>query len=81
MAGFFVGRDRCKPIRATPPTHASLSLAHDLPLATVTPTRTYKDDSGTYCREYQTTVTVGGEEQKAYGTACRQPDGQWKIMS
>ena len=45
-----------------------------------TPTRTYQDASGTYCREYQQTVTVGGEEQEAYGTACRQPDGSWKII-
>ena len=34
-----------------------------------------------YCREYQTTVTVNGKEQKAYGKACRQPDGAWKIQS
>lgn len=48
---------------------------------TFTPTRTYKRDDGSYCREYQQTVEVGGETQKAYGTACRQPDGQWKIVS
>ena len=30
------------------------------------------------CREYQTTVTIGGKPQKAYGRACRQPDGTWK---
>lgn len=34
-----------------------------------------------YCREYQTTVTVGGKAQQAYGKACRQPDGSWKIES
>lgn len=35
-----------------------------------------------YCREYQTTVTVGGKaQQPAYGRACRQPDGSWKIVS
>ena len=34
-----------------------------------------------YCREYQQTVVVGGEEQEAYGTACRQPDGSWKIQN
>lgn len=36
--------------------------------------------AGAYCREYQSTVTVGGETQEAYGTACRQPDGSWKIV-
>lgn len=47
---------------------------------TVTPTDTYQQDDGTYCREFQQTVTVGGELQEAYGTACRQPDGSWKIQ-
>jgi len=45
---------------------------------TVTPTRTYRSGTG-YCREFQTTVTVGGKVQNAYGTACRQADGSWKI--
>jgi len=30
------------------------------------------------CREYQTTVTIGGKPQKAFSRACRQPDGTWK---
>jgi hypothetical protein len=29
-------------------------------------------------REYQTTVTVGGRQVEAYGTACLQPDGSWR---
>lgn len=32
-----------------------------------------------YCREYQQTVTIGGRSEKAFGVACRQPDGTWKI--
>ncbi len=47
----------------------------------VTPRRTYQNDSGTYCREFQQTVTVGGNTESAYGTACRQSDGTWKIIS
>jgi surface antigen len=47
---------------------------------TVVPKRTYQAASGDYCREYQTEVEVGGQRQLAYGTACRQPDGQWKIV-
>lgn len=46
----------------------------------VTPTKTYQTSSSQYCREYQTTVTVGGERKKGYGTACRQPDGNWEIL-
>lgn len=46
----------------------------------VTPTKTYKNDNGQYCREYSQDVMIGGERQKAYGKACRQPDGNWKIV-
>jgi surface antigen len=47
----------------------------------VTPVRTYQASNGQYCREFQQTITVGGENHNAYGTACRQPDGSWKIVS
>ena len=48
---------------------------------TITPTQTYQQNDGTYCREFTQTVTVAGETQQAYGTACRQPDGTWQIVS
>ncbi|MGE5548350.1 MAG: glycine zipper 2TM domain-containing protein [Solirubrobacterales bacterium] len=35
---------------------------------------------GQYCREYQATAVIGGRRQQTYGTACRQPDGQWEIV-
>ena len=47
---------------------------------TITPTQTYQQSDGTYCREFQQTVTVGGQTQEAYGTACRMPDGSWQII-
>ncbi|MEX2650212.1 MAG: RT0821/Lpp0805 family surface protein [Alphaproteobacteria bacterium] len=47
----------------------------------ITPTTTYQTASGEYCREYQQTVTVGGQTETAYGTACRQPDGSWKVVN
>jgi surface antigen len=46
----------------------------------ITPVRDGTDNSGRYCREYQTTVTVNGQQQQAYGTACRQPDGSWQVV-
>ncbi len=46
---------------------------------TITPTRTFKTAEGSYCREYTQTINVGGKTQEGYGTACRQPDGSWKI--
>lgn len=36
--------------------------------------------TGAYCREYQTTVDIGGRSERAYGTSCRQPDGSWQIV-
>jgi surface antigen len=47
---------------------------------TITPMKTYREPTGRYCREYTQTVMIGGEEQKAYGTACRKPDGKWEIV-
>jgi surface antigen len=47
----------------------------------VTPTRTYQTAQGSYCREFQQTVTIDGKQEKSYGTACRQPDGSWKITN
>ena len=48
---------------------------------TVTPQPAYESTEGQYCREYQQTVTIGGEAETAYGTACRMPDGTWKIVN
>ena len=47
----------------------------------MTPVQTYQTGSGQYCREYRQTVYIGGQEQDAYGTACRQPDGTWEIQN
>lgn len=48
---------------------------------TVTPVKTYQNASGQYCREYTQMVTIEGKPQQSYGTACRQADGAWKIVS
>ncbi len=47
---------------------------------TITPKNQYKNAQGDYCREYNQTIKVGGKTEKGYGTACRQPDGSWKIV-
>lgn len=46
----------------------------------VTPVNTYQKPSGQYCREFVTQVEVGGQTEQAYGTACRMPDGSWKVQ-
>lgn len=45
----------------------------------VTPVRTYKTASED-CREYEQQIIVDDQEQTGYGTACRQPDGRWKVL-
>jgi hypothetical protein len=47
----------------------------------VTAVREGTSTLGRYCREFQQTVTVGGHNEQAYGTACQQPDGAWEIVS
>ncbi|PHZ86328.1 RT0821/Lpp0805 family surface protein [Paremcibacter congregatus] len=48
---------------------------------TITPQPAYTNAEEKYCREYQQTVSVGGKTETAYGTACRQADGTWKIVN
>jgi hypothetical protein len=33
-----------------------------------------------YCREFQTTVVIDGRPERAFGTACLQPDGSWAVV-
>lgn len=46
----------------------------------VTPTRTYMGQDG-FCREVTIgQAEIGGQRKEVYGTACRQPDGSWKMQ-
>ncbi|HYD29454.1 MAG TPA: RT0821/Lpp0805 family surface protein [Azospirillaceae bacterium] len=47
---------------------------------TITPLKDGYTSSGSYCREYQQTVTVNGRVEQAFGTACQQPDGSWRLV-
>jgi len=46
---------------------------------TVTPTRTYSNNSGP-CRDYTTEVVIDGKRETATGTACRE-NGQWRVVN
>ena len=37
-------------------------------------------NSGSHCRQYQTVGIVEGRKETMVGTACRQPNGTWKIQ-
>lgn len=41
----------------------------------------YAARNGQLCREYQTTLMIGGVPQPSQGIACRQPDGTWRMMN
>lgn len=47
----------------------------------ITPTKTISNPNGTVCREYTQTINIGGKSEKAFGTACRQPDGSWQVAN
>ncbi len=40
----------------------------------------YYQNNGRYCREFVQRVEIGGQYQEAHGTACREPDGTWKVV-
>lgn len=48
---------------------------------TYVPRPAYQNPDGQFCREFTQTVSVGGQTEQAYGTACRQPDGAWQIVN
>lgn len=45
----------------------------------VPPIRDGYSTQGSYCREYQSTIVIGGRTQEGHGTACQEPDGTWRI--
>jgi len=45
------------------------------------PQNTYQMNNGQYCREYTTTIVVDGRPETGRGTACRMPDGTWRVNS
>lgn len=47
----------------------------------LTPLKTYQTAQNEYCREYLQTVVIAGEENRAYGTACRKADGSWQVIN
>jgi hypothetical protein len=47
---------------------------------TFVPRPAFQDPSGRICREFTQTVMIGNRQQEAWGTACRQSDGSWKLQ-
>lgn len=47
----------------------------------IAPVRTYTSDDGRTCRVYTHRIEVDGRNETARGTACRQSDGSWQLVS
>jgi surface antigen len=43
--------------------------------------QTYQSGTGGYCREFQQSATIGGKTETVVGTACRPPDGSWRVVN
>ncbi|PCI41467.1 MAG: hypothetical protein COB46_03630 [Rhodospirillaceae bacterium] len=41
---------------------------------------TYTNKDGENCRNFETTAHIEGEDRTTTGTACKMPDGEWKVM-
>ncbi|MGQ0662926.1 MAG: RT0821/Lpp0805 family surface protein [Pseudomonadota bacterium] len=96
LLGAFLGREVGKSLDRADVAYAqqAQTRAHAAPIGqqiawsnpesgnagTITARKDGRDQAGNYCREYQSTVTIGGQTEQAFGTACRQPDGTWKII-
>jgi len=46
----------------------------------VTPTRTYKQSSGRFCRIFAIQALIQGQAVRRFATACRQPRGAWSKL-
>ncbi len=46
----------------------------------VRPLRSFTDAAGRACREYSQTVNIAGRRQSDTGIACRQSDGNWRLV-
>lgn len=68
------------PMAPPPPPGPSVVYVQPQPLQAMPTSDPYVDGAGRYCREYQSTVVVNGMQQASYGTACRMPDGTWRIV-
>lgn len=95
MLGAFIGKEAKIAPADQPQAEAAAKRAYAAPVGerifwnnpqtgssgTITSTREGYNSAGTYCREYQQTVTAANQTELVYGTACKQADGTWKIVT
>ena len=42
---------------------------------------TYVNAAGQQCKRFTEVVTAGGQTETVKGSACKQPDGSWKVVA
>ncbi|TNE56997.1 MAG: glycine zipper 2TM domain-containing protein [Alphaproteobacteria bacterium] len=47
----------------------------------ITPTSSYQNTAGNECRTFSQNVAADGQTYAGTGTACKQPDGSWQVVS
>ncbi|NLC71382.1 MAG: hypothetical protein GX751_08510 [Desulfuromonadaceae bacterium] len=47
----------------------------------VTPLASFVNENGNSCRDFISTILINGDEERNNGTACRQADGTWIVVS
>ena len=78
---FHYGYYHYPPVYYPPPPRVVYVPAPPPVMSAVPASPVYRAPNGQYCREYQSTVSVGGVPQPSYGTACQQPDGSWRVVN
>ena len=87
LAGNWIGKNVDENVRrkaAAAETRAldtgeTITWAEGPDTGTVEIVRSGRNDQGETCREFSHTVQIGGREEQAYGIACRDAAGDWKI--
>jgi len=70
-----------------PPSAAPSPSAMAAPAEPASPAITYTNkpaftnSAGQTCREYKTTDASGGRPVDVFGTACKEADGQWRVVN
>lgn len=95
VVGAFAGREIARRLDSTSSTRAASAereaVANNQTITwnnpqtgnqgSVRPVRTYQNSNGQTCRDYTHTINVEGKRETARGTACRQSDGTWQLVS
>jgi hypothetical protein len=68
-----------QPVPGAPPAAAAAPAAK--PRVTYTNKPAFTNSAGQTCREYRASDASGGRAVDVFGTACKQADGQWRVVN